>query len=347
MENGKIALAHGLLHGFGFGSTEFHVLRAREEMLEAQYLFYFLRQKNFRCQASQAMTGAVGQQRVPKDFIEQFQIPLPPPSEQRKIVEILDQADRLRKLRAEADKKAERILIAGFYKNFGNPAAIDTSANNLPLGKLIEINPKKSEIENLMKSDEISFVPMSAVDEKAGRIVDFMKRPYSEVKTGFTYFYEGDVLFAKITPCMENGKAAIARDLINHIGFGSTEFHVLRPKKDVNAEWIFGLIRLPIFRKFAQQRFAGAVGQQRVPEDFIKSFRVIKPEKDSLKAFTLLFNEIMVYTNKGREAANIIEVLFSTLLHRAFTGDLTASWRQAHMKELLKEMEIQARILAG
>lgn len=94
-------------------------------------------------------------------------------------------------------------------------------------------------------------------------------RPYSEVMRGFTYFEEGDVLFAKITPSMQNGKCAVARRLEGGIGFGSTEFHVLRPGQRVMSDWIHRFLRRLTFRKNARTHFRGAVGQPRVPDEFV------------------------------------------------------------------------------
>lgn len=121
MENGKIAIARNLLGGVGFGSTEFHILRAKRGVLP-EFIYYFLRQESVRATAKQRMQGAVGQRRVPVTFLEEYPFPLPPPSEQRRIVEILDKADALRRKRAEADAKAARILPALFLKMFGDPA---------------------------------------------------------------------------------------------------------------------------------------------------------------------------------------------------------------------------------
>jgi len=329
----------------GIATTELVPLCPHPQLLDRKFLTYFLRSSRFLNFASMFVTGA----KMPRVIMAKFwdyEIPLPPPSEQRRIVEILDQANRLRKLRAEADKKAERILTCGFCNIFGNPILSHSVPNVFPLGKLVKINPKKTEIKDLSDQDIVSFIPMNAVDERYGRIVNYEQRRLSEVKTGFTYFREGDVLFAKITPCMENGKVAIAINLKNKVGFGSTEFHVLRPETDVTAEWIFGLIRLPIFRVFARQRFTGAVGQQRVPVDFLETFPVRIPQKNNLQTFTSMFNGIMEYIKKNEKTSHRIEKLFSVLLHRAFNGTLTASWRETHMKELLQEMKLQAKALA-
>ena len=137
------------------------------------------------------------------------------------------------------------------------------------LAEVSEINPRRPSIQ---RSDDAptSFVPMAAVDEVEGRFAEIHTRPYGEVKRGYTYFEENDVVFAKITPCMENGKAAIARSLIDGFGFGTTEFHVFRPKPGVLPEWLHRYVRQSDFRREAKERFRGAVGQQRVPQDFSK-----------------------------------------------------------------------------
>ena len=110
------------------------------------------------------------------------------------------------------------------------------------LGSISELNPRKSDITR-SDNELTSFIPMEAVDAEKGMISALRERPYAEVKKGYTYFEEGDVLFAKITPCMQNGKHAIARDLIGGIGFASTEFHVIRPTEGILAEWIHYFVR--------------------------------------------------------------------------------------------------------
>ncbi len=141
------------------------------------------------------------------------------------------------------------------------------------------INPKRPRIE---RDDETptSFAPMQAVDEQTGTIADVQTRPYGEVRRGYTYFEENDVLMAKITPSMENGKAAIARNLIDGIGFGTTEFHVFHPHSNILPEWIFYFIRQKTFRERAKMSFRGAVGQQRVPEDFLVNQEIPVPYPD-------------------------------------------------------------------
>lgn len=138
-----------------------------------------------------------------------------------------------------------------------------------PLSAVAEINPKRPiELRKFNDTIPVSFVPMAAVCEKKGAIKEAVTRPFGEVKKGFTYFADGDVIFAKITPCMQNGKSAVASGLVNGLGFGSTEFHVLRPTK-AEADWIHFFVRSQAFREEAARHFQGSAGQQRVPEEFL------------------------------------------------------------------------------
>lgn len=134
--------------------------------------------------------------------------------------------------------------------------------------EVCKVNPRRPSLE-ISEEVPTSFVPMAAVDEDKGAITAMEIKPYREVMRGYTYFEEEDVLFAKITPSMENGKAAIARGLIDGLGFGSTEFHRLRPKEDVIPEWIYFFVRQKKFRREAAMHFRGSVGQQRVPKGFL------------------------------------------------------------------------------
>ena len=113
------------------------------------------------------------------------------------------------------------------------------------LGEVCEVNPSRPKDSNRKTDVLTTFVPMESVDEKEGIIANPQKVPYSKVAKGYTYFEENDVLFAKITPCMQNGKHVIARNLIDKIGFGTTEFHVLRSKGEILPEWIWYFIRQP------------------------------------------------------------------------------------------------------
>ena len=111
-----------------------------------------------------------------------------------------------------------------------------------------------------------------------GRVDASIERSYHEVSKGFTYFAEGDVLFAKITPCMENGKGGVAKGLKNGIGFGSTEFHVLRPISGIsNSHWLYIITTFTKFRTDAEKVMTGTGGQRRVPISYINEYEIALP----------------------------------------------------------------------
>ena len=140
-----------------------------------------------------------------------------------------------------------------------------------------DINPRLEQEDHPDETTEVTFVPMSAVDESLGMIRNPEKRKFGEVLKGYTSFTERDVLFAKVTPCMENGKVVVANNLLNGLGFGSTEFHVLRPTDVILPEFLFHFIRQQIFRKWAASSFVGTGGLQRVPLDFFKRASIPLP----------------------------------------------------------------------
>jgi len=148
-------------------------------------------------------------------------------------------------------------------------------ARTVRLADVCEINPSTD--FDFAPDDACSFVPMEAVDDVDARIARPAARRFSEVAKGYTQFAERDVIVAKITPCMENGKCAIARNLRNGVGFGSTEFHVLRASKHVLPEWLFYFLRLPETRQQAARNMTGSAGQKRVPAGFLESLEVPLP----------------------------------------------------------------------
>jgi type I restriction enzyme S subunit len=144
---------------------------------------------------------------------------------------------------------------------------------------------------------------MQAVDGRLGTICSPQLRPFAQVRKGYTYFAEGDVLFAKITPCMQNGKHAIARDLIGGFGFGTTEFHVLRPSLAITPDWIHFFIRQPEVLENAKAYFTGAVGQQRVPESYLANLEIPVPPVEAQKRITAVLKEQMAALERARAAA--------------------------------------------
>ena len=152
-----------------------------------------------------------------------------------------------------------------------------------PTVQLIEVAFVNPSTKITVTGEEIvTFVPMEAVSDVEGQIVAPKHVPYAQVAKGYTKFQENDVIWAKITPCMQNGKSAVVRNLKGGIGFGSTEFHVLRSRDQqiIIADYIWILLRMDSVRKLAEKYFVGSAGQQRVPIDFLEDLVIPLPPLD-------------------------------------------------------------------
>ncbi|MFJ7407597.1 MULTISPECIES: restriction endonuclease subunit S [unclassified Lysinibacillus] len=364
MENGNTVIAEGLLSGFGFGSTEFYVLKPSKGIL-GKYLYYLVRSKSFRYEAKQVMSGAVGQQRVPKSFLEKYPFALPPLNEQEKIVSRLDELyskiEKAQRLIEEARQSSELRRAGIIQKAFSGELTkkwrlenknshvrhivkrlkelypkktfeIIEGAYNIPdswryikLGDILEVNPKKEKIVNVKDEDKVSFVPMSAVSDLTGTIEGMEYKEYGMVKKGYTYFKGRDILFAKITPCMENGKITIASNLINGFGFGSTEFHVLRTPECVNERYVYYLLRSNKFRGEAQAQMTGSVGQQRVPKSFLENYSFPLPPKEEQDVIVSILDNIRENEDVNEKILNMnddIEILKQSIFSKGFKGKL-------------------------
>lgn len=118
---------------------------------------------------------------------------------------------------------------------------------------------------------------MSAVDELRGCVRDRIFRPYGEVMKGYCTFEDGDILFAKVSPCMQNGKHALVSGQPDGIGFGSTEFHVVRPGSALSGRWLLHFLRQRAVLDAAAELFTGSVGLQRVPDTFLRDLPIELP----------------------------------------------------------------------
>jgi type I restriction enzyme S subunit len=127
-----------------------------------------------------------------------------------------------------------------------------------------------------------SFVPMDSVDDVTGKITKTLFRPYDELGQSYTYFENGDIIFAKITPCMQNGKCAIVSEMKDGFGYGSSEYIVLTPAKPIYTKWVHYFMRTVEFRKNCEDHFTGSAGQQRVPNDYIQKYLIPLPNDETL-----------------------------------------------------------------
>jgi len=198
------------------------------------------------------------------------------------------------------------------------------------LAEISEINPK-FDGQGIHEDTVVSFLPMRYVEEITGRIDLSQTKRLFEVKKGYTSFVEGDLLFAKITPCMENGKIAIAQGLRNGIGFGSTEFHVIRLYELLSQKFFFFFLVQEGIRKDAQRNMTGSAGQLRVPANFIRLLDVPLPPFPEQHRIVAKIEELFTKLDAGVEALKKLKAQLKryrqAVLKYAFEGKLTQEWR--------------------
>ncbi len=189
---------------------------------------------------------------------------------------------------------------------------VSKAFRNVKLSEIAWIDPSCM-FKNI---EEVSFIPMDAIDSSNG-IISYQGIKKVEETKGFTRFKEGDILWAKITPCMQNAKSAIAKKLINGYGCGSTEFFVIRSKDKsvVLQEYLLFLLRDERILKTAMNYFGGSAGQQRVSPLFLKTFNVPLPEIEEQKRYCeLLKNAQILKRQKEQQAEDILNSIDDYLL---------------------------------
>jgi type I restriction enzyme M protein len=181
----------------------------------------------------------------------------------------------------------EKITANGDYTLSGERyREAMVNSHSFPLvrmGEVCTVNPRKSQLADLPPETRVSFVPMADLNEHHMAFQPSDVKQLSEVSASYTYFEDGDVLLAKVTPCFENGKAGIARGLLNGIGFGSSEFYVLRSNGQVLPEWVYFCVMHPLFRESGVAQMTGTGGLQRIPRDYVENFQLPLPPLEMQK----------------------------------------------------------------
>ncbi|RFP67081.1 restriction endonuclease subunit S [Hymenobacter lapidiphilus] len=190
---------------------------------------------------------------------------------------------------------------------------------HVTLGEVADINPKV-DWKTVNQYPSVSFVPMAAVSDTDFCLTTEKERPLEEVRKGFTYFQRGDVLLAKITPCFENGKVALAHIHHEH-GFGSTEFHVIRAKeKIVHPQFLYYLLRQPAFIAEGTKNMTGSGGQKRVPKLFLENLPFTLPTLDTQHQIVATLEKADALRRKGQELLQKYDELAQSIFHEMF-GD--------------------------
>ncbi len=342
-ENGKGAIMRGLGTGCGFGTTELTVMRPGKD-LDVEYLYYLSISDEFRKNGEAWMYGAGGQKRVPDDYVKEFRFCFPPLPEQQAIATFLDgETGRIDALLGKKERLLEllaeqRSTLISRAVTKGLDATVMMKPSSVEwLGDvpehwvlkrsryMLSMNPSKQEANHLDFETELAFLPMEAVGGDGSLRLD-ATRPISEVSTGYTFFAEGDVAFAKITPCFENGKGAIMRGLGTGCGFGTTELTVMRPGKDLDVEYLYYLSISDEFRKNGEAWMYGAGGQKRVPDDYVKEFRFCfppLPEQQAIAAFLdRETSKIDILSAKVKTVIEKLKEYRTALISAAVTGKI-------------------------
>ncbi|MBQ0727603.1 MAG: restriction endonuclease subunit S [Thalassolituus oleivorans] len=242
---------------------------------EVDYYYQFLvsQYENIR-----EMANSGGQENLSGGIVKSIQVPVPPLPEQKKIAQILSTWDKAitttEQLLANSQQQKKALmqqLLTGKKRLLDkNEVRFSGEWYEVSLSALCQINPKKSPAP---EDGKVTFIAMESVSEDA-KIISSSVREYDDVSKGFTSFVNDDVLVAKITPCFENGKGAYVERMRNGIGFGSTEFHVLRSGAKSDSKYLYYLTNTSEFRVRGEANMQGSAGQKRVTTDYLKSLKV-------------------------------------------------------------------------
>ena len=182
-----------------------------------------------------------------------------------------------------------------------------------------EVNPRIPRAVRQGEDRAVTFLPMASVSE-SGTVTNEQERRLSDVLTGYTYFERGDVLIAKITPCFENGKACLTQDIRHDLGFGTTEFHVLRPGPDVDASYLFRCLHTPAFRRFGEAKMVGTGGQLRLPAYAFNQFDIPLPPLSEQRRVAAVLDRADALRRRRREALSLADALLRSAFADLF-GD--------------------------
>lgn len=259
--------------------------------LNPKFLYYMAR--SLALQIAQNAQG-IGVKGVTQKYVSEMKIPFPPLMVQEEIVAELDSHQKI--------IDGARQVVKNYKPTIQNNSHWET----VRLGDICELNPRKSEVKDF--EGNVSFVPMAMVSETDMYFSVQEQKPLKEVYTGYTYFRDDDVLLAKVTPCFENGKSGLAKNLENGIGFGSSEFFVLRanPEK-VLPEYIYYIINSNRFIAEGTPQMTGTGGLRRLTKDFVLNYPVSLPPLDVQRRIVNQTEEEITIVEQNKRLIEIFE----------------------------------------
>ena len=210
------------------------------------------------------------------------------------------------------------------------------------LGEVCTINPPKKEaLSRLTSDDMVSFLPMEDLDIKAYYTEPKQHRSFSEVQSSYTYFTNGDVLLAKVTPCFENGKIGIAHNLVNGIGFGSSEFLVFRLKESILKEYLYYNLQNKTFVKEAIKNLTGSSGLRRVPKTFVENYKIPLPPLPEQEKIVAELDCLSGIIEKKKQQLKELDTLAQSIFYEMF-GDPVENEKGWEVKKLGEVCSLKA-----
>lgn len=281
---------------------------AQPKNVNIKFIFYwFLANRNHII----AMAYGGGQPNISQNLIKSLRINLPEKHEQNAIVNFLDQktaviddliADK-EKLIELLQEKRQAIITEAVTKGL-NPNVKMKDSGIKWIGEIPEhwevkrikylatVNPSKSEVRHLPPEQEVTFIPMEKI-VATGKVDYSITNTVENLIDGYTYFRDGDIIMAKVTPCFENGNIAIVNGLLNGIGFGTTELHVLRCNNKCYNKFLFYYLQSDVFKSKGISEMYGVAGLKRIPTDFVLNYKLGIPDYQEQKQITLYLDTIV------------------------------------------------------
>lgn len=329
------------VHTYLFSNFTYR-LRPQTNVVIPRYLHLYLNSAQAKAELLRIQSTTSGLRNLNVKLHLAQSIPLPPPSEQRRIVEILEQADAFRKKRAEADAKAERILPALFYQMFGDPATNPMGWDVFELGNLsTKVTSGSRWWAKYTGRGNSLFVRTQDINDGEISTNLLPVDPPPGTETERTRLCDGDVV---ITITGVVGKAAVFKEQGQNV-YVSQHVALVHPKCCLQPEYLTAFANfpsgsVPILARFQYGQTKPGLGFRE-----LKAAKISLPPIDLQKQFASHAQNINALKQHLRKARAQLEKLWNVLLYHAFSGDLTAKWREAHTKELLDEMEVQVKAL--
>ena len=263
--------------------------------------------------------GATMKHIVKGDF-DNTPIPVPPLPVQEQIVSELDLLSSITEKKREQLKELDALAQSIFYDMFGDPITNEKGWEVKKLGEVCKVNPSKKDTSiGLSNSDIVSFLPMEDLPIKACYHSPKQTRLFSEVQSSYTCFANNDVLMAKVTPCFENGKIGIASNLMNGIGYGSSEFIVIRANNiDVIKEYPYFVIQNTSFIENACAQLTGTSGLRRVPRQYVENCNISIPPLPLQHQFATKIEAIEKQKELIKQSISETETLFNARMQHYF-----------------------------